>query len=223
MILKSIAFTLFLIPFMIGCGTTKEISYSPSPKVLKNTICKKKVQKSIGVTDVVLSHKTSKLVFNQSGIQSKLSVLMKNTDCFQVIDWARLKDVINRHKLEWTEIGNSPSARRKLQEIILVDYFLVAVITDYADDISYDSSAFSKSKVQTVTLSVDLIIKDAVTNEIIASVSSKGVASREVKHSLGFGGSGNPSGETPNKALDIAIESALEKLIDKLGATKWLK
>ncbi|MEA2017984.1 MAG: hypothetical protein U9N59_06015 [Campylobacterota bacterium] len=50
------------------------------------TTCQSPIDGLIGVTDVEISNKTARLVFNESGIQSQASVALKETSCFNVLD-----------------------------------------------------------------------------------------------------------------------------------------
>lgn len=94
-----------------------------------------------------------------------------------------------------------------------VDYFLIVSIASFSDDTEFSTGAFSKSKKQIVKVKVNLMIKDALTNELLKTVSSEGEASKKLTQSLGFGASGNPTGELPNKAFTIALNKGINILI----------
>ena len=177
------------------------------------SLCSKTYEGLIGVTDVEITNKTARLVYNTSGIQSEAAVALKQTDCFNVLDWQRLKEVIERNKIEWTELQDSEQQRSRLKDILSVDYFLVVSIPSFSDDTEFSTDAFSKSKKQVVKVKVNLMIKDALTNELLTTVSSEGEASKKLTQSLGFGASGNPSGELPNKALEQALKNGIAKLV----------
>lgn len=183
-------------------------------KEVKNS-CESPFEGQIGVTDVEIANKTAKLVFNKSGIQSQAAVVLKDTNCFNVLDWQRLKEVIERNKIEWSDLQSSQEQRTRLKNLLSVDYFLVVSISSFSDDVEYSTSSFSKSKKQVVKLKINLIIKDALTNELLTTVSSDGKASKKLTQSLGFGASGNPTGELPNKAFSIALEKGINKLVNE--------
>lgn len=177
-----------------------------------STTCTTPVDGLIGVTDVEISNKTAKLVYNPSGIQSQASVALKESNCFKVLDWQRLKDVIQRNKIELSDLKNSQEQRDRFKKLLAVDYFLVVSIPSFSDDTEFSTGAFSKSKKQVVKVKVDLMIKDALTNELLKTISSEGEASKKLTQSLGFGASGNPTGELPNKAFTIALNKGISKL-----------
>jgi len=173
----------------------------------------------IGVTDIQISNKTAALIFNKDGLQTETVVALQDNGAFNVLDIQRLKDVIQRHKIEWSEIENSESERIKLKDILAVDYFLIVAISSFSDDISYSSSFWSKTKIETVKIKVDLIIKNALTNRIIKSVSGYGEESKELTQTLGFGASGNQNGELPNKVFLNALKEGITKL-EKISLPK---
>ncbi len=175
--------------------------------------CQEPIQGLIGVTDVEITNKTARLVFEKSGIQSQTAVALKETRCFNVLDWQRLKDVIHRNKIELSGLKNSQEQRDKFKNLLSVDYFLVVSIPSFSDDTEFSTGAFSKTKKQVVKVQVDFMIKDALTNQLLQTVSSHGEASKNLTQSLGFGASGNPTGELPNKAFNIALTNGIEKLI----------
>lgn len=177
-----------------------------------DTICKNKQNGLIGITDVEFSNRTANLVFEKEGIQSQTAIELEQSGCFNVLDWQRLKETIQRNKIEWSDIQSSQEKRKKLKDAISVDYFLVVSIPSYSDDTEFSNDSFSKSKKQIVKIKVDLMLKDALTNRVIKSVSSIGESSKKLTQSLGFGASGNPTGELPNEAFMIALNKNIEKL-----------
>ncbi|MEA1917738.1 MAG: CsgG/HfaB family protein [Campylobacterota bacterium] len=181
--------------------------------LVASDVCQNPYDGLIGVTDVEIANKTAQLVFNKSGVQSQAAVALKETHCFNVLDWQRLKEVIQRNKIDWSDLKNSQEQRSRLKNLLAVDYFLVVSIASFSDDTEFSNSSFSKSKKQVVKVKVNLMIKDALTNELLETVSSDGEASKSLTQSLGFGASGNPTGELPNKALSIAINKGIDKLI----------
>jgi len=180
--------------------------------VQADVICKNKESGLIGVTDVEMSNKTARLVFEKEGIQSQTAIALENSGCFNVLDWQRLKESIQRNKIEWSDIKSSQQQREKLKEAISVDYFLVVSISSFSDDTEYSNDSFSKSKKQVVKIKVDLMIKNALSNRVIKSVSSEAQSSKKLTQNLGFGASGNPIGELPNKAFMMALNKNIEKL-----------
>ncbi|MBN2895843.1 MAG: hypothetical protein JXK05_08160 [Campylobacterales bacterium] len=183
-----------------------------SVEMSKMAICETPQNITIAVTTVDMTNKTAKLVFSSEGIQNQLSIALKQSNCFRVVDWNHLSDVIARHQLEWSDIVNNGESRRKLQKILAVDYFLLSSINSYSSDTEYANSAFSKEKKQNVSIGIDMILKNALTNEYITTVSTQGFASKVVEQSLGFGAGANSSEKVSNLALERAIEDGIKNL-----------
>jgi len=80
----------------------------------------------IGVTDVEIANKTARLVFNEAGIQTQSAIALKETNCFNVLDWQRLKDVIQRNKIELSDLKNSQEQRERFKQLLAVDYFFIS-------------------------------------------------------------------------------------------------
>ncbi len=185
---------------------------SGSEDISFEKVCKQTKDITIAVATVDISNKTAKLIFRESGIQNRLSVALQESNCFRVVDWNHLKDVITRHQLEWSDIIDNRASREKLQKILAVDYFLISSIHSYSSDVEYSNSTFSKEKTQNVALEMDFILKNALTNEYISTVSTKGFASKKVEQSLGFGTSASSSAKVSNLALAHALKDGVKKL-----------
>lgn len=183
---------------------SKEMTYARS--------CEHQKDITIAVATVEMSNKSARLVFQEDGIQNRLSLAIKNSGCYRVVDWKHLKDVIARHQLEWSDIVEHKESRAKLQKILAVDYFLISSISSYSSDVEYSNSTFSKEKTQNVSLEMDLILKNALTNEYVTTVSTKGFASKKVEQSLGFGTAANSSAKVSNLALARAIDDGVKRL-----------
>jgi len=185
---------------------------SGSKEIAHSGVCKHPKNITIAVTTVEMSNKTARLVFQEDGIQNRLTLAIKNSNCYHVVDWKHLQDVIARHKMEWSDIVEHKESRAKLQKILAVDYFLISSIHSYSSDLEYSNSTFSKEKKQNVSLEFDLILKNALTNEYITTVSTKGFASKKVEQSLGFGTAANSSAKVSNLALERAIDDGAKRL-----------
>lgn len=173
----------------------------------------------VAVTSVDMSNRSAKLVFDEDGIQDLVTLALKQSHCFKVIDWQHLSDVIEQQQLKWSDIQNDKVARGKLRQHLSVDYFLDTDIYDYALDTAYATSTFSKEKEQSVTVGVAMKIKNAMTNEIVETVSNNGFAKKTVEHSLGFGANTNNS----NRLNNDALREAIQKNISLFSQTKLAK
>ena len=211
------AIILSVTTMMLGCGGVTPDVDSNQESSKPFFTCKVKSQKSIGVSDVDITSKIASYIYDKKGIQTNLTVAIKDSQCFDVVDWQRLRSVVERNKLEISDIGKGSDKVRNVKDILLVDYFLVANIGNYSDDITYPSGTISKEKTRTISVSIELILKDAFSNEVLASVSHTGAATQTLTQSLGFGSGSNKSGELPNKALNQAMNGTIKKLTAALS------
>jgi curli biogenesis system outer membrane secretion channel CsgG len=86
--------------------------------------------------------------------------------------------------------------------------------------VDYDGGSFSKSKTQVATVQIDLFVKDALTNQIIAAARGSSEKKQQIKQSLGFGaGAGANLGlaqRASNEAMEVAVEDLLTQLRDNV-------
>lgn len=176
-------------------------------------LCKNKKPIVIAVTSVAMSNRSAKLVFDAEGVQDLVTLAIEQSNCYTIIDWQHLSDVIEHQQLHWNDINNDEKARAKLQKELQIDYFLDTDISNYALDTEYSNSAFSKEKQQKVSLSVSMKLKNALTNKYVETISNDGFANKKVEHSLGFGTNANNSNNLNNVALKAAIQKNMQKLV----------
>ena len=166
----------------------------------------------LAVVDIEMSSKTARLVYDKEGSLDSVTSLLKESGCFNVIDWKRLDDVVQRNRLEWSSILNDDEHRQKLLNLIKVDYFIIVNIPMFSDDTKYSDSAFSKSKKEIIKVEVDLIVKNALTGEIVSVLKSTKKGEREIAQTLGFGAGGNINGDLPYLLFVDAIKDDIKKM-----------
>ena len=175
-------------------------------------------QARVAVADIKVGHKTAKLVFPEDVARDIITSAMVEQGSYSVIDWSRLNAVLFRRNLEWSDVVKEENQRKEIKDVLLNDYFLTGTISAYSERWEYDSGAFSKSKTQISSVKVDLFIKDAITNEIIAAASEQGDKSKKISQSLGFGASGGADASLAMEALNIAAAKSANILAQKLAA-----
>ena len=166
----------------------------------------------LAVVDVEMSSKTAKLVYDKEGSLDSVTSLLKESGCFNVIDWKRLDEIVQRNRLEWSSILNDDEYRQKLLNLVKVDYFVVVNVPMFSDDTKFSDSAFSKSKKEIVKVEVDLIIKNALTGEIVSTLKSTKEGEKEITQTLGFGAGGNVNGDMPYLLFVDAIKDDIKKM-----------
>ncbi len=193
--------------------TTEQVSENKNNT--EKTVITPKV--SIAIADIKVGHATAKLVFSDDVARDSITSAMVEQGSYSVIDWSRLSSVLFRRNLEWSDVVNEANQRKEIKDILLNDYFLVGTISSYSERWEYDSGAFSKSKTQISSVKVELFIKDAITNEIIASSSEEAEKKKEISQSLGFGASGGANSALAIDALRAAAKNSANALALKLA------
>lgn len=192
-----------------GPGTAAERPARPVPTRLLGTVA---------VTKVAIDHPSAKLVFQPNGVSDTIVRQLQAGGGYRVIDWTSLQDVLFRRNLEWSDLQENKDLGREIREVLFNDYFLMGSITAYGERMEFSASAFSKAKTQIVSTTVELAIKDALTNEIVASARGVGEESRQVTQTLGFGAAGGIDTVMANRVLEKAIDQALGQLTERLAA-----
>jgi len=173
---------------------------------------------TLAIAKVAIEHPSARLVYRPGGVSDMIVRHMQETGNYRVIDWTNLQDVLVRRNLEWSDLQAKEKVAREVQDVLFNDYFLMGTITSYGETMEYSSSAFSKSKVQRVDATIELSIKDALTNEIVASVQGRGEERKTITQTLGFGAAGGIDTVIANKVLDQAIMDGVRQLTVKLAA-----
>ncbi len=173
-------------------------------------------QLKVAVAEIKIGHKTAKLVYQDDVARDIITSAMVQQGSYSVIDWSRLNAVLFRRNLEWSDVVKQENQRKEIKDILLNDYFLVGTISSYSDRWEYNSGAFSKSKTQIAVVQLDLFLKDAISNEIIASVSEQVEKKKEISQSLGFGATGGADASLAIEALKSAAEKASNSIALKI-------
>ena len=168
---------------------------------------------SIAVIDINIRHPTARLVYKKENVRDRITRGLQESKGFKVIDWSRLNDVLFRRNLESSDLVTDISLRQEIGDLLLNDYFLQGTITSFGERMEYSSSAFTKQKTQVVDVELELFVKNALTNEIIASVNGHGQTGKVITQTLGFGAAGGNDTVAANRALGMAINEAVNNLL----------
>ncbi len=209
-----------------GGGNQSSVQNNESPPTLQEPVIatapKKPSQQgslgTIAVAKVAIDHPSGRLVYQPNGVSDTIVRQMKETGNYRIIDWTNLQDVLSRRNLEWSDLQADKNIGRKIHDVLFNDYFLMGTITSYGERDDFSSSAFSKEKTQTVNVTLELTIKDALTNEIVATAQGKGEKSRKIKQTMGFGAAGGHDNAFANGVLEMAVADAVAKIDDTLAA-----
>ena len=173
---------------------------------------------TIAVAKIIIEHPSAKLVYRPNGVSDNIVRLLQATGNYRVIDWTNLQDVLFRRNLEWSDLQSSQDVGRQIQDVLFNDYFLMGTVTSYGERMEFSSSAFSKTKQQVVSTTVELAVKNALTNEIIASVQGGGEETKEITQTLGFGAAGGIDTVIATSVIDKALRDGVVKLTEKLAS-----
>ncbi|MDK9706091.1 MAG: CsgG/HfaB family protein [Desulforhopalus sp.] len=199
-----------------------QVAQPPKPELAASKVQKRPERQgslgTIAVAKVAIDHPSGRLVYQPNGVSDTIVRQMQATGNYKVIDWTNLQEVLFRRNLEWSDLQSDKNLGRKVHEVLLNDYFLMGTITSYGERMDYASTAFSKAKTQIVNVTLELAVKDALTNEIVASAQGKGEKSRQITQTLGFGAAGGNDMVLANAVLDMAIEDAVAKIDASLAS-----
>lgn len=90
--------------------------------------------------------------------------------------------------------------------MLLNDYFLLCTISHYSERMDYRSRVLSKSKTQIAELELQLLLKDARTNEIVASATGTAQKKTKATQHVGFGAGAVST--LAKEALDALVRQA---------------
>lgn len=170
----------------------------------------------IAVADIAISQASAKLVYEANAVRDVVTHDLTETGLVRVIDWSRLQAVLFRRNLQWSDVVDDSEQVKEIQSVLLNDYFLVGNITSYNEAVEFSGSAFSKSKSLKASLQMELFLKNAVTNEIVASERVQEELQDTVKQRLGFGAGRAVGAQTARKILIAASRKGVRGLLEQV-------
>ena len=171
----------------------------------------------VAVAQMQVPTAAARLHYAPEGVREVVTGALHQLGTFDVVDWGRLQSVLFRRNLEWSDLVADERERKAIRDVLLNDYFLVGTVTHYAEHIAYESQLVRKSKRQQAEVELELLLKDAVTNEVIASATGRGTADRKVSQNLGFGAGGGAVSTLSRDALRQAVEQACARIETQVG------
>jgi len=132
---------------------------------------------------------------------------------FNVVDWQKMKKNFDELSLQTSSLVDTPERLVNVREQLSCDHFLGGAITFYDVSQSAQVSAMSKYKTITTTVRVDLWLQDTQTGEYMSAASGSGRSKQQFSGGLMGGAIGTWDVNAANKALDMAIDDALVKLL----------
>ena len=155
-------------------------------------------------------------------MRDALTTALHGKKTFAVWDWNRLSAVVLRRSLEDSDLangnaqGDADDAATPVEDMLFNDYFLLCTVSHYSERIDYKSGVVRASKTQAAEIELHLILKDAMTNEVVASAAGEAATSRKVTRNLGFGVGGGAASTLSKEALNKALDKALDELIAEI-------
>ncbi len=150
-------------------------------------------------------------LWDTSGQLLTTSLLEMGT--FRLVEWEKMKQLFDWHALSTNSLVKSPEKREEARKILLTEYFLSGSITQYDVSQKSEVSAFSKKKVYTTSVRVDLQLQDASTGEYISGATGTSTEKQEFDGDFSGGKTGSWDPKSGDQALNNAIQDALKKLV----------
>lgn len=176
----------------------------------------------VAIAEVRVSTAAAQLHFSEDAVRDALTTALHGKKTFAVWDWNRLSAVVLRRSLEDSDLANGNSegdaddGATPVEDMLFNDYFLLCTVSHYSERIDYKPGVVRASKSQTAEIELHLILKDAMTNEVVASTTGEASTSRKVTRNLGFGVGGGAASTLSKEALNKALDQALDELIGQM-------
>ena len=133
---------------------------------------------------------------------------------FRLVEWEKMKQLFDWKALSANSLVKSPESREKARKILLTEYFLSGAVTNYDVAQKSEVSALSKRKTYVTDVRVDLQMQDSATGEYIGSATGEATEKQEFSGDFSGGQTGTWDPKSGDKALNRAIQMALNKLVD---------
>lgn len=208
---------------LLGCGATTTMATRAAPAPQHEPPTQVAMLGVVAIAEVAVPHPSARLVYREDAVRDMMANALTRSQAFGVIDWRRLDAVIFRRNLEWSDLLEDSDQREAVRDIVLNDYFLVATVSSYGEHLEYGASAMSRNKTQIGTVQVEFLLKDAVTNEIVASAQVQAEARRTLTQTLGFGAGGGSDPTLATNAMASAIDHGIREVIDSLRSASGQK
>jgi curli biogenesis system outer membrane secretion channel CsgG len=132
---------------------------------------------------------------------------------FRVVEWERMKTLFDWDVLSTSSLVKSPESRQEAHRILLCEYFLSGAVTFFDVSRTAKVSALSKRKTLTTTVRVGLFLQEAASGEYVAFGRGEAATVQEYSGGLSGGGLGSWDPAAADRALDLALQRALARLV----------
>ena len=166
----------------------------------------------VAIAEVRVSTAAAQLHFSEDAVRDALTTALHGKNTFAVWDWNRLSAVVLRRSLEDSDLASADDDAPPAEDMLFNDYFLLCTVSHYSERIDYKSGVVRASKSQAAEIELHLILKDAMTNEVVASAAGEATRTMKITRNLGFGVGGGAS-TLSKDALNEALDQALDALI----------
>ena len=172
----------------------------------------------VAIAEVRVSTAAAQLHFSEDAVRDALTTALHGKKTFAVWDWNRLSAVVLRRSLEDSDLASAaPAEAAPAEDMLFNDYFLLCTVSHYSERIDYKPGVVRSSKSQEAEIELHLILKDAMTNEVVVSVAAESSTSRKVTRNLGFGVGGGAASTLSKETLNDALDQALNELIQQMA------
>ena len=171
----------------------------------------------VAIGTVGISTPAARLHFAEDGVRDALTTALHGRGVFDVGDLNRLQAVVGRADIALSDLAPGRDERSESPDLLLNDYFLDCTVSHYSERIDYRSRGLSRSKTQVADIELQLVLKGARTNEVVASARGTAQKQRSVTQNTVFGGAGAGAVNSLSRdTFNEALQSALDGLVGQM-------
>ena len=205
---------------ILTCASTKTISGIDDFNNLRNygTEIILNPKKKIAISKFSNTTRFGKRRLGEN-ITSVLTTELAKTNRFVLLERYRFDQILEEIKL-----SQSGLTQRSLNEmhVLGADFLIVGSVTHYSVTTTGSKNVFSKNKIQSAKVEIDVRIINVRTGEIILSETGGGAAKREYKKVLGMGQNGGYDESLELDAFRVAVIKLTEKIIKTIDRKPWI-
>ncbi|MBI4691739.1 MAG: penicillin-binding protein activator LpoB [Nitrospirae bacterium] len=153
-------------------------------------------------------------------ISNILATEFEKTNRFLLLERERMDKIFDELKLSMSGLTTGTLSQSQIQ-LIDADYIITGDVTHYSVNTAGSSDIFTKSKVQTAEVAVDLRIINVRTGEIILSETGRGKAEKKFSQVLGMGSEGSYDESLEMDAFRAAAVKVTENIVIFLDRLPW--
>ena len=120
-----------------------------------------------------------------------------------------------------TVFGNQKSLNSSQDSSPRADYLIIGSVSEYGRTTTSDVGVFSRNKIQTAKVTVNIRLVSTKTKQVIFSQEATGEATSEASRTLGVGKTSGYDAQLDDNALSAAISKLVSNVMENLLDTPW--